>query len=58
MSGAPLSETVKTVTERPAKALGIFPKKGSLAAGSDADIVIMDSACNIIATFARGAKKL
>ncbi len=33
---------VSAATEKPAKVLGIYPKKGSLRIGSDADIVLLD----------------
>lgn len=37
----PFEELLKTVTVNPAKILKIFPRKGTLAPGSDADILIM-----------------
>jgi len=37
----PLDRLLKTVTINPAKILKIFPRKGTLAPGSDADILIM-----------------
>jgi len=37
-----LERLVVAATERPAKYFGIFPKKGTLRVGSDADIVIVD----------------
>ncbi|MEL7564506.1 MAG: beta-aspartyl-peptidase [Dehalobacterium sp.] len=37
----PLDQLLKTVTINPAKILKIFPRKGVLAPGSDADILIM-----------------
>lgn len=39
----PLLEAVKMATATPARILGIGDKKGSLAAGKDADIVVFDS---------------
>ncbi len=35
-------QTVRMMTELPARIFGIFPQKGLLAAGSDADIVLFD----------------
>ncbi|MEI6056573.1 MAG: beta-aspartyl-peptidase [Lentisphaerota bacterium] len=45
---------IKTVTENPAKALGIYPKKGSLAEHSDADIVILDNEFSIESVISKG----
>ena len=33
---------MKLLSEQPAKLFGMYPQKGALAAGSDADIVIFD----------------
>ncbi|MCK9556633.1 MAG: amidohydrolase family protein [Candidatus Cloacimonetes bacterium] len=38
----PLATCLKMLSENPAKRLGIYPKKGCLDAGSDADFVIYD----------------
>ena len=35
-------QMMKTLSENPAKLFGMFPQKGTLAVGSDADIVIFD----------------
>ena len=37
-----LNRMVELMAANPAKALGLYPKKGTIAAGSDADIVIFD----------------
>ena len=37
-----LLQMMKALSERPAKLFGMFPQKGTLAVGSDADIVIFD----------------
>lgn len=37
-----LKEAVALLSENPAKRYGIFPKKGSLAIGSDADLTLVD----------------
>ena len=38
----PLERLVDLVTRAPAQAYGIFPRKGTIAPGSDADLVIVD----------------
>jgi dihydropyrimidinase len=37
-----LSRMVELLATNPAKLFGLYPKKGTIAAGSDADIVIFD----------------
>ncbi|WP_319517706.1 allantoinase AllB [uncultured Martelella sp.] len=41
--GASLSDYVRWSAENPAKRWGLFPKKGALQVGSDADIAIVDT---------------
>ena len=38
----PLADAVRMVSETPARIMGIYDRKGSLAKGKDADIVMMD----------------
>jgi N-acetylglucosamine-6-phosphate deacetylase len=40
VAGTPLPETVQMITSTPARIMGIAGKKGTLAKGKDADIVI------------------
>jgi dihydropyrimidinase len=40
--GLPMERLVEVLCERPARIFGIFPKKGTLAPGSDADLVVFD----------------
>ena len=40
-----LERLVNLVSAGPAKALGIYPRKGAIAVGSDADLVLLDPAC-------------
>lgn len=52
--GLPLEEAVLPCTENAAKALALYPKKGCIAAGSDADITILADDLSIDSVFARG----
>lgn len=47
LADIPLYEVVKMVTLTPARVMGIDNKKGSLAIGKDADIVVFDEDINI-----------
>ena len=40
--GLPLEKLITHMTRKPAEMFGIYPKKGTLLPGSDADIVIVD----------------
>ena len=50
----PLEEAILPVTVNPAKALGLADKKGVLAPGADADILLLDDDLNIDTTIALG----
>lgn len=54
MHNCPLEKAVKPVTENVAQALKLYPAKGVLASGSDADIVLLDADLNIDTVFAMG----
>ena len=41
-------------TENPAKLLGVFDRKGSIAEGKDGDLLIMDEQLQIEQVFLRG----
>ncbi len=40
--GIPLARIAEVCASNPAKLMGLYPKKGTIAIGSDADLVIMD----------------
>lgn len=40
--GLPLPELVRMTAANPARLFGLYPKKGSLSAGADADLVLVD----------------
>jgi beta-aspartyl-dipeptidase (metallo-type) len=52
--GFPLAEMLKLVTANPAKRIGAFPRKGSLAEGKDADILILNPGLTIESVMAKG----
>lgn len=47
-------DALKMATENPAKALGVFHKKGGIAVGKDADCVILDDEFNVVLTMCEG----
>jgi N-acetylglucosamine-6-phosphate deacetylase len=53
-TGCELSDGLKMVAENPAKALGLFGSKGSIAVGKDADIVVLDEQLNVVLTVCGG----
>ena len=52
--GLPVGDALRMLTLNPAKLLGIEFKKGSLRAGADADILLLDSALNVARVYTRG----
>jgi N-acetylglucosamine-6-phosphate deacetylase len=50
----PLIDAVKMMTTTPSRILGVSDKKGSIAPGKDADIVLFDSSIKIMLTMIRG----
>jgi N-acetylglucosamine-6-phosphate deacetylase len=53
-SGLDLATVIRMVTVNPAKRLGVFASKGSIAVGKDADLVIFDDTLTIHVTIVRG----
>lgn len=55
LAGAPLWDAVAMATATPARVAGLAGKKGSLAPGFDADIVLLDETLQVQAVMARGS---
>ncbi|WP_257984457.1 N-acetylglucosamine-6-phosphate deacetylase [Neobacillus cucumis] len=53
-TGCSLEDAVKMASVNPAKQLNVFDRKGSLAVGKDADIVILDHNMEVFMTLCRG----
>lgn len=49
-----LEEILPTLTENPAKEMGLWDRKGSIADGKDGDLVLLNDRCNVCHVFARG----
>ena len=49
-----LEEILPTLTENPAREMGLWDRKGSLENGKDADVVLLDEDANICHVFVRG----
>ncbi len=54
LQGVSLRDVVKMASVNPAKQIGVYDRKGSIAVGKDADILIVDEALNIKYTICRG----
>jgi len=50
----PLDVAIKAVTQNPARLLGLEDKKGTLAPGKDADLVLFDCDCSVHTTIVSG----
>jgi N-acetylglucosamine-6-phosphate deacetylase len=53
-AGIPLVEAVRMMTATPARIIGVDGSKGSLEAGKDADIIILDEEVNVALTMIGG----
>ena len=49
-----LEEILPTLSENPAKEMGLWDRKGSIETGKDADIVLLDENNDVVHVFARG----
>ena len=47
-----LQQAVKAISENPARIFGLYPRKGSLVPGTDADIMVYNPDCNLEITAA------
>ena len=52
--GIPLEEAVRSASETPARSIGIFDRCGSLAAGKQADLVLLDRELKVRTVMAGG----
>ena len=52
--GVPLSEVLPMLTSNPARLLGLEARKGCLAAGADADLVLLDDQLEVAGVMTRG----
>jgi len=53
-TGCPLSEAIRTVTENPARVLGLDKRKGRVSLGYDADLVILENDLSVNTTLVGG----
>ncbi|MEH7504486.1 N-acetylglucosamine-6-phosphate deacetylase [Neobacillus drentensis] len=54
-TGCSLEDAIEMASVNPAKQLNIYDRKGSIAVGKDADIVILDEELEVYMTLCRGA---
>ncbi|WP_088228114.1 beta-aspartyl-peptidase [Desulfosporosinus sp. FKB] len=53
-SGLPLEDSLKVITQNPARVLKIQERKGTLRVWADADVLVLDQDLNIVHVYARG----
>jgi len=53
-TGLPLEEVLPALTENPARLIGVFDRKGSIADGKDADLVLLDGENRVAGVYLRG----
>lgn len=54
LANIPLFDTIRLISESPAKIMGIYDRKGSLEKGKDADILLLDNDLNLLSVYAMG----
>jgi N-acetylglucosamine-6-phosphate deacetylase len=54
-TGCSLEDAIVMASVNPAKQLNVYDRKGSITAGKDADIIILDEQLNVNRTYCRGA---
>ena len=54
-AGASVASALMMASEVPARTIGVADRKGRIAEGADADLVLLDSELNVVATLCRGA---
>ncbi|MBN1807054.1 MAG: N-acetylglucosamine-6-phosphate deacetylase [Sedimentisphaerales bacterium] len=54
ITGCPFETAIKTVTQKPAELLGIDKRKGTIAPGKDADLILLDRNYSIYTTIVAG----
>ena len=53
-TGHPIEQLLPALTENPARLIGVFDRKGSIADGKDADLVVLDGENRVDMVFTRG----
>lgn len=53
-TGCSIADAIEAASTKPAKLLGIYPKKGALYVGSDADFIVLDDELYVQATYVNG----
>lgn len=53
-AGIPLEDVSRMTSETPARIMGVYDRKGSLTAGKDADIILMDKDLNLTGVIQMG----
>lgn len=55
-TGRPLEEILPLLTENPAKLIGVYDRKGSIASGKDGDLVVLDEENEVADVFLMGRR--
>jgi N-acetylglucosamine-6-phosphate deacetylase len=54
LAGVPLEQAAKMASFNPAKVIGLEKQAGSLTAGKDANLVMLDAELNVVKTWVKG----